>query len=121
MTLPDEMTANMGIKPEDIRTKADDVGKESVTVPAGTFSCEALSHEGWFRRLLGKLQSGAFRFSERPRERRKDNAAGQDFYGCEGQNNGDSSAIQSHDDDAAAAIVHCYSRSGGVTFAIQES
>ena len=40
MTLPDEMTANMAIKPEDIRTKADDVGKESVTVPAGTFSCE---------------------------------------------------------------------------------
>jgi hypothetical protein len=40
MTLPDEMTANMGIKPEDIRTKADDLGKESVTVPAGTLSCE---------------------------------------------------------------------------------
>jgi hypothetical protein len=27
-------------QPEDIRDKADDLGKESVTVPAGTFTCE---------------------------------------------------------------------------------
>jgi hypothetical protein len=26
--------------PEDIRSKADDLGSESVTVPAGTFTCE---------------------------------------------------------------------------------
>lgn len=42
MSMP---TAMMGRNPqaqppEDIRDKADDLGKESVTVPAGTFSCE---------------------------------------------------------------------------------
>jgi hypothetical protein len=40
MVMPEEMTSNMEIKPSDIRTKADDLGSESITVPAGTFSCE---------------------------------------------------------------------------------
>jgi hypothetical protein len=40
MVMPEQMTGNMDIKPADIRTKADDLGKESMTVPAGTFSCE---------------------------------------------------------------------------------
>jgi hypothetical protein len=40
MVMPDQMTSNMDIKPSDIRTKADDLGSESITVPAGTFSCE---------------------------------------------------------------------------------
>lgn len=40
MALPEQMTSGMDIKPSDIRAKADDLGKESITVPAGTFSCE---------------------------------------------------------------------------------
>jgi hypothetical protein len=40
MTMPEQMTSNLDITPADIRTKADDLGKESITVPAGTFSCE---------------------------------------------------------------------------------
>lgn len=40
MELPEQMTSGMNIKPPDIRAKADDLGKESITVPAGTFSCE---------------------------------------------------------------------------------
>lgn len=40
MEMPQEMTSGMNIKPADIRDKADDLGKESITVPAGTFSCE---------------------------------------------------------------------------------
>ena len=40
MVMPEEMTSNMDIKSADIRTKADDLGSESITVPAGTFSCE---------------------------------------------------------------------------------
>jgi hypothetical protein len=42
MSMPMAMMRGRGgaQQPEDIRDKADDVGKESVTVPAGTFSCE---------------------------------------------------------------------------------
>jgi hypothetical protein len=40
MALPEQMTGGMNIKPSDIRSKADDLGSESITVPAGTFSCE---------------------------------------------------------------------------------
>ena len=40
MVMPEEMTSNMDIKSADIRTKAEDLGSESITVPAGTFSCE---------------------------------------------------------------------------------
>lgn len=40
MVMPEQMTSNLDIKPSDIRAKADDLGSESVTVPAGTFSCE---------------------------------------------------------------------------------
>jgi len=42
MELPVGMGARMSATqpPEDIRSKADDLGSESVTVPAGTFTCE---------------------------------------------------------------------------------
>jgi hypothetical protein len=41
MSMPMAMMQGRGPQqPEDVRDKADDLGKESVTVPAGTFSCE---------------------------------------------------------------------------------
>lgn len=41
MELPAQMqSANAGTNLSDIRNKADDVGTESVTTPAGTFSCQ---------------------------------------------------------------------------------
>lgn len=40
MELPEQMqNASRGTNLADIRTKADDLGTESVTTPAGTFSC----------------------------------------------------------------------------------
>lgn len=42
MEMPEQMTARMSSQnvPSDIRSTAEDVGSESVTVPAGTFTCE---------------------------------------------------------------------------------
>jgi hypothetical protein len=42
MEMPQQMTGRMGNQsvPSDIRSVAEDVGSESITVPAGTFSCE---------------------------------------------------------------------------------
>jgi hypothetical protein len=42
MEMPAQMTGHMNSQnaPADIRTTAEDVGSESVTVPAGTFTCE---------------------------------------------------------------------------------
>lgn len=42
MEMPQQMTGRMNTQsvPSDIRSAAEDVGSESVTVPAGTFTCE---------------------------------------------------------------------------------
>lgn len=42
MEMPSQMTSRMGSQnaPTDIRNSAEDVGSETITVPAGTFSCE---------------------------------------------------------------------------------
>jgi hypothetical protein len=42
MEMPAQMTGRMGTQaqPTDIRATAEDVGSESITVPAGTFTCE---------------------------------------------------------------------------------
>jgi len=42
MEMPAQMTGRMGsqAQPTDIRGEAEDVGSESITVPAGTFTCE---------------------------------------------------------------------------------
>jgi hypothetical protein len=42
MEMPQQMTGRMANQsvPSDIRSVAEDVGSESITVPAGTFSCE---------------------------------------------------------------------------------
>ncbi len=42
MEMPTQMTSRMGSQavPSDIRTVTEDIGSESITVPAGTFACE---------------------------------------------------------------------------------
>ena len=59
---PMEMPSQMGrpggqaprVQPSDIRSTAEDVGSESITVPAGTFHLRTLPGEGRLWRYLGK-------------------------------------------------------------------